>query len=270
MPATPAWPPLSAPRLFVDSDLSSTASLTIDGAQAHYLVNVMRVKAGDAIKLFDDISGEYAARVVATGRRDLSLAIESKLRTREPVPDLWLCAAPIKRARFDSMAEKACELGVARFVPVATARAVVDKIKPDRLRARMIEAAEQCERTALPALDDLTKLDALLAGWPAGANTVLRRRTRRCELCRRPRRPSRPRGDPDRPRRWLYRRRERRDPCLFGSSADLARPAHPARRNRRDRRDRSMDGARRRLVSPPVLAREWGWSSPVAHPKASP
>lgn len=167
MPATPAWPPLSAPRLFVDSDLSATASLTIDGAQAHYLINVMRVKTGDAIKLFDDISGEYAARVVATGRRDLSLTIESKLRPREPVPDLWLCAAPIKRARFDSMAEKACELGVARFVPVATARAVVDKIKPDRLRARMIEAAEQCERTALPALDDLTKLDALLTGWPA-------------------------------------------------------------------------------------------------------
>ncbi len=168
MPATPAWPPLSAPRLFVESDLSATATLTIDGAQAHYLINVMRVKRGDAIKLFDDISGEYAARVIATGRRDLSLAIESKLRDREPVPDLWLCAAPIKRARFDSMAEKTCELGVARFVPVATARAVVDKIKPDRLRARMIEAAEQCERTALPTLGALTKLDALLAAWPAG------------------------------------------------------------------------------------------------------
>lgn len=168
MPATPAWPPLSAPRLFVDSDLTATASLTIDGAQAHYLINVMRMKAGDAIKLFDDISGEYAARVVATGRRDLSLAIESKLRDREPVPDLWLCAAPIKRARFDSMAEKACELGIARFVPVATARAVVDKVKPDRLRARMIEAAEQCERTALPTIGTLTKLDALLADWPEG------------------------------------------------------------------------------------------------------
>ncbi len=168
MPATPAWPPLSAPRLFVESDLSATRTLTIDGAQAHYLINVMRVKTGDAIKLFDDISGEYAARVFATGRRDLSLAIDSKLRTREPVPDLWLCAAPIKRARFDSMAEKACELGVARFVPVATARAVVDKIKPERLRARMIEAAEQCERIALPALDALTKLDALLADWPSG------------------------------------------------------------------------------------------------------
>lgn len=168
MPATPAWPPLSAPRLFVDVDLSSLSTLTIDGAQAHYLLHVMRVQAGDPIKLFDDSSGEYTARVVATGRRDLSLAIESKLRDREPVPDLWLCAAPIKRARFDSMAEKACELGVARFVPVRTSRAVVDKIKPDRLRARMIEAAEQCERTALPEIGELTKLDALLADWPEG------------------------------------------------------------------------------------------------------
>ncbi len=167
MSATPAWPPLSAPRLYVEHDLSARDTLTIDGAQAHYLLHVMRVQAGDAIKLFDDISGEYTARVAATAKRDVSLTIETKLRGREPVPDLWLCAAPIKRARFDSMAEKACELGVARFVPVRTARAVVYKIKPERLRARMIEAAEQCERTALPEIGELTRLDVLLADWPA-------------------------------------------------------------------------------------------------------
>lgn len=165
MPATPAWPPLSAPRLFVDRDLTGVTVLTIEGGQAHYLLHVMRAKPGDAIKLCDDISGEYGARVAATGKRDMSLAIETKLRDRELVPDLWLCAAPIKRARFDAMAEKACELGVARFVPVRTARAVVDKIKSERLRARMIEAAEQCERTALPEIGELAKLDALLADW---------------------------------------------------------------------------------------------------------
>lgn len=168
MPATPAWPPLSAPRLFVERDLTALNTLTIDGAQAHYLLHVMRAQTGDPIKLFDDISGEYVARVVGVGKRDVALTIETRLRGREPVPDLWLCAAPIKRGPFDSMAEKACELGVARFVPVRTARAVVDKIKPERLRARMIEAAEQCERTALPEIGALTKLDALLADWPAG------------------------------------------------------------------------------------------------------
>jgi 16S rRNA (uracil1498-N3)-methyltransferase len=163
MPATPAWPPQSAVRLFVEMPLSLGATLTVDGAQAHYLLNVMRMKVGTVLKLFDDATGEWAAEVVATAKRDITLSITTQLRPREPVPDLWLGAAPIRRARFDFLAEKACELGVARFTPVLTRRAVVDKVKPDRLRAQMIEAAEQCGRTALPALDPETKLGDWLA-----------------------------------------------------------------------------------------------------------
>lgn len=166
MTATPAWPPRSAPRLFVDERLAVGGSVHIDGGQAHYLLNVMRIAEGAAVKLFDDRTGEYAATVSARSRRDLTLTIERLLRPREDAPDFWLCAAPIKKARFDFMAEKACELGVARFVPVLTDRAVVDKVKDDRLRGTMIEAAEQCERTALPQIAPLTRLDALLKGWP--------------------------------------------------------------------------------------------------------
>jgi 16S rRNA (uracil1498-N3)-methyltransferase len=154
MPATPAWPPQSAVRLFVEEPLSQDATLTIGGPQAHYLLNVMRMKVGTAFKLFDDATGEWAA----DGQRDITLSVTTHLRQREPAPDLWLGAAPIRRARFDFLAEKACELGVARFTPVLTRRAVVDKVKPERLRLQMIEAAEQCGRTALPALDSETKL----------------------------------------------------------------------------------------------------------------
>jgi 16S rRNA (uracil1498-N3)-methyltransferase len=86
---------------------------------------------------------------------------------REAVPDLWLVAAPLKKGRVDWMAEKACELGVARYVPVITRRTVVDKLNLDRLRAHMIEAAEQCGRTALPQVAEAVKLPALLRDWPA-------------------------------------------------------------------------------------------------------
>ncbi|GGB73293.1 16S rRNA (uracil(1498)-N(3))-methyltransferase [Blastomonas aquatica] len=168
MTATPAWPPRSAPRLFVDTPLTDGMSVRVEGNQAHYLINVMRLAEGAAVKLFDDVSGEYLAKVSARGKRDLTLTIESLLRPRDVVPDFWLCAAPIKKARFDFLGEKACELGVARFVPVLTDRAVVDKVKDDRLRGTMIEAAEQCERTALPQIAALTKLDALLKTWPEG------------------------------------------------------------------------------------------------------
>jgi 16S rRNA (uracil1498-N3)-methyltransferase len=166
MPATPAWPPHSTPRLFVDELLGEGAELRIEGGQAHYLLNVMRMKDGAPVKLFDDRSGEYLATVTATGKRDLVLAVVGKLRDRLPSPDLWLCQALIKKDRLDWIAEKSCELGVGRFVPVLTRRCVVDKVKEDRLRSQMIEAAEQCERTTLPEIAPLVKLDALLKDWP--------------------------------------------------------------------------------------------------------
>jgi 16S rRNA (uracil1498-N3)-methyltransferase len=168
MPAPPNWPPKSTPRLFVDRLLSEGGEVHVDGAHAHYLLGVMRLKAGSPVKLFDDRSGEYLATVTAAGKRDLVLSVEARLRERESVPDLWLCQALVKKDRFDWIAEKACELGIARFVPVLTARCVVDKVKEDRLRAQMIEAAEQCERTALPEIAPLAKLNALLNNWPEG------------------------------------------------------------------------------------------------------
>lgn len=167
MPAIPAWPPASTPRLYVAQQLDGLSEIGITGAQAHYLSGVMRAKPGDPIRLFDDISGEWLARVAHVGKRDLVLAIEAKLSPREAVPDLWLLIAPIKKGRIDWIVEKACELGVDRVVPVITRRTIVDKINAERLRAHMIEAAEQCGRTALPSLAEPVKLDRLLSEWPA-------------------------------------------------------------------------------------------------------
>ncbi|MEH3122955.1 MAG: 16S rRNA (uracil(1498)-N(3))-methyltransferase [Sphingomonas phyllosphaerae] len=166
MGAVPAWPPRSTPRLFVETALAPGA-LTLSGPQAHYLIAVMRTKVGDPVKVFDDASGEWLAVARAVGKRDLTLDVQERLREREAVPDLWLVAAPLKKGRVDWMAEKACELGVARLVPVVTRRTVVDKPNTERLRAHMIEAAEQCGRTAVPEVAEMVKLPALLRDWPA-------------------------------------------------------------------------------------------------------
>jgi 16S rRNA (uracil1498-N3)-methyltransferase len=166
MPATPAWPPLSTPRLYVPEILSDGQERHIDGSAAHYLISVMRLKTGNVIKLFDDISGEWLAEITHTSKRDLILTVTAKLRARETVPDLWLIASPIKKARMDMLAEKSCELGIARFQPVITQRTNVDRVNVDRLRAQMIEAAEQCDRTALPSVEAPVKLAALLKDWP--------------------------------------------------------------------------------------------------------
>jgi 16S rRNA (uracil1498-N3)-methyltransferase len=168
MPATPAWPPRSAPRLFVPGPLSAGAAVTVEGNQAHYLGKVMRVSQGDAVVLCDDMTGEWAARVVSAGKRAVALEVVENLREREQVPDFWLCPALLKKDRFDLVLEKATELGVRAIRPVLTRRCVADKLNLERARAIVTEAAEQCARTALPELHPPARLAALLADWPEG------------------------------------------------------------------------------------------------------
>ena len=162
--STPAWPPHSLPRLFVDETLAEGAGVTVDG---NYLAAVLRLGPGDQVKLFDDRTGEWLAEIAEAGKKRVTLRVAGRLREREAVPDLWLVFAPVKRGRIDWLVEKATELGVARLAPVVTRRTIVDRLNLERLRAHAVEAAEQCERTALPVLDEPRKLDAVLKSWPA-------------------------------------------------------------------------------------------------------
>jgi len=142
------------------------AQVTLEGNQAHYLSRVMRITPGDAVILCDNITGEWAARVTEAGKRHVTLEVVEQLRSHEDVPDFWLCAALLKKDRFDLVLEKATELGVARIQPVITRRCVADKLNMDRARMVVTEAAEQCARTALPQVAEPVKLDALLKDWP--------------------------------------------------------------------------------------------------------
>jgi len=166
MPATPAWPPRSAPRLFVAGPLAEGQAVAVEGNQAHYLAKVMRVGEGDAVILCDDLTGEWAARVISAGKREVVLQPTEKLREREQVPDFWLCAALLKKDRFDLVLEKSSELGVRRIQPVLARRCVADRLNLERARTIVTEAAEQCARTALPETVEPVKLEALLRAWP--------------------------------------------------------------------------------------------------------
>ncbi len=166
MSATPAWPPRSAPRLFVTGPLVVGASVLLEGPQAHYLARVMRMAVGDVVILCDDLTGEWAARVASASKREVVLTIETQLRPREEVPDFTLVAALLKKDRFDLVLEKACELGVRKIQPVLTRRCVADKLNLERARSILTEAAEQCARTALPELAAPIKLETMLKDWP--------------------------------------------------------------------------------------------------------
>ncbi|MCL6679856.1 16S rRNA (uracil(1498)-N(3))-methyltransferase [Sphingomonas sp. RG327] len=152
MPATPAWPPKSLPRLFIPQPLAEAAKVELDQAQANYLGNVLRLGEGSELLVFDGESGEWLARISDASRKRMTLAVERQTRGPETVPDLWLAFAPVKRTQTDWLVEKATELGAARLVPVITERTIVDRVKLERLKSIAIEAAEQCGRTRLPEL----------------------------------------------------------------------------------------------------------------------
>ncbi|TCD04963.1 16S rRNA (uracil(1498)-N(3))-methyltransferase [Erythrobacteraceae bacterium CFH 75059] len=167
MPATPAWPPRSAPRLFVPGPLARGAQVEPDSNQTHYLLRVMRLGPGDAVVLCDDETGEWSARVIQADRRHIALEVVENMRGREATPDFWLCAALLKKDRYDLVLEKATELGVAAIRPLLTRRCVAGQLNLARARTVVVEAAEQCARTALPRLHTPEPLPALLADWPA-------------------------------------------------------------------------------------------------------
>jgi 16S rRNA (uracil1498-N3)-methyltransferase len=152
MPATPAWPPKSLPRLFVRHPLSEGASIELDAGQANYLGNVLRLGAGAELLVFDDLSGEWLARIAEVAKKRMTLAVQRKTQDPESIPDVWLAFAPVKRAQTDWLVEKATELGAARLVPVITQRTIAERVKLERLETIAIEAAEQCGRTRVPQI----------------------------------------------------------------------------------------------------------------------
>ena len=162
MPATPAWPPRSLPRLFVRTPLGEGARVDLDSAQANYLGNVMRLSEGSELLIFDGTSGEWLARIADAGKKRMTLLVERRTRGAEAVPDVWLAFAPVKRTQTDWLVEKATELGAARLLPVITQRTIVDRVKIERLEGITIEAAEQCGRTRLPEIAEPVKLHTFL------------------------------------------------------------------------------------------------------------
>lgn len=160
-------------RLYLDVPLAAGADVTLGRAQAHYLRNVMRVKAGSALALFNPRDGEWRATLEEIGKAEAICRPVEQVRAPAAEPDLWLVFAPVKRGPVDLVAQKATELGVAALQPVFTRRTAVSRVNEDRLRAIAVEAAEQCERLSVPEIRPPLPLDRLLAGWPADRHILL-------------------------------------------------------------------------------------------------
>lgn len=152
-------------RLYVEHPLGAGQSVPLDRAQAHYLFGVMRQGVGASILLFNGTDGEWRAEVAEAGKRGGTLACLEHTKQVQLPPDLWLCFAPIKKARTDFIVEKATEMGAARIVPVQTDFTNAGRIQRDRLQAHAVEAAEQCGGTVVPPVAEMARLDRVLSDW---------------------------------------------------------------------------------------------------------
>lgn len=152
-------------RLYVEHPLGDGQTVPLERAQANYLFNVMRQPVGAQLLLFNGRDGEWLAEVSQAGKRGGELSCLEQTKPLQMPPDLWLCFAPIKKARTDFIVEKAAEMGAARIVAMQTDYTNTGRFQQERLQAHAVEAAEQCGGTYVPEVAGMQRFDRLLDSW---------------------------------------------------------------------------------------------------------
>lgn len=152
-------------RLHVTADLSAGAAVAPTLDQSRYLTQVMRLGAGDDLRLFNGRDGEWRATVAEVLKKGVVLRAEARVRDQIAPPDVELLLATVKKSALEFAVEKATELGAARIRLITTARTQPQHLRLDRLDAIAEESAEQTGRLDVPAVDDPVKVTALLDRW---------------------------------------------------------------------------------------------------------
>jgi len=151
-----------SPRLYVASALETGAKVALASAQAHCLANVLRLKSGSRVLLFNGRDGEWSATLTLL-RRSAVAEVGAQTRDQTRPADLHYLFAPLKAARLDYMVQKAVEMGVSRLQPMLTRHSQVARVNIERMRANAVEAAEQCGILSLPEIEAPTSFGRFIA-----------------------------------------------------------------------------------------------------------
>src|SRR5271170_7253723 len=151
----------ASPRLFVDASLAAGETVALERGHSNYLGNVLRLSAGGTILVFNGRDGEWQASIAGSKRPD-SLKLVARTRPQDSLPNLAYVFAPLKHARLDYMVQKAVEMGASSLQPVLTRFTQVARVNGERMRANVIEAAEQCGILGLATVAEPLTLDRYL------------------------------------------------------------------------------------------------------------
>jgi 16S rRNA (uracil1498-N3)-methyltransferase len=153
-------------RLYIKEKLINKTS-SLENAEFHYLKNVLRMKEGDEVALFNEQDGEWCAKIMEIGKKNLQLEITEQIKP--PLPSrtngIFIMFAPLKGERVDFIAEKCSELSVMGLGGILTARTSVRNLNLERFSLRVKEACEQCGRLDIPAILPLQKLEDFIANF---------------------------------------------------------------------------------------------------------
>ena len=158
----------TTPRLHLDAELAAHRDIALPREQAHYLTGVLRLGPGDPVAVFNARDGEWLAHLTSVTKKGASLRCERLAAAVTLPPDIDYCFAPLKHARLDYVVQKATELGARRLRPVITQRTIAERVNMERMRANVIEAAEQCNLVFVPEVLEPVKLPKLMAEWEPG------------------------------------------------------------------------------------------------------
>ena len=158
----------TTPRLYVDETLSEDREVPLAREHGHYLTGVLRLAGGDPLRAFNTRDGEWLAYIATVTKKSVSIRCEKRLADVQAPPDIDYIFAPLKHARLDYVVQKATELGARRLRPVITQRTIAERVNLERMRANVIEAAEQCNLVFVPAVAEPEKFEKLIANWDNG------------------------------------------------------------------------------------------------------
>ena len=153
-------------RLHFSKELKTNLLSTLSKEQSHYIKNVMRLKPGDTISLFNTINGEWDAKIVNHAGEATEFKVEKLTKNKKLENDLWLAFSPIKKNPLDMMIQKTTELGIQKFIPILSERTIVKEINIERAKKIIVEASEQSNRISVPEIKNLEPLKNFLDQFP--------------------------------------------------------------------------------------------------------